>query len=82
MNVIISYDIRDEKRIQKVAKYLEGVSIRLQYSVFMLINPKKDELKKIVSEVIKLIEKEDSIKVYKFNIKYAIANYDIKHFII
>jgi CRISPR-associated protein Cas2 len=82
MNVIISYDIRDEKRIRKVAKYLEGVSIRLQYSVFMLVNPKKEELQKIILEVIKLIEKEDSVKVYKFDINKAIANYEIKDFII
>jgi len=31
---LISYDIRDPKRLRRVAKLLEGYGTRLQYSVF------------------------------------------------
>ncbi|ADE56270.1 CRISPR-associated endonuclease Cas2 [Aminobacterium colombiense] len=33
---IISYDIRNEKRLRKVAKLMEGYGQRIQYSVFRL----------------------------------------------
>lgn len=33
---LISYDIRDEKRLRKVAKTLEGYGQRIQYSLFRL----------------------------------------------
>ncbi len=32
--VVIAYDIKDEKRLMKVAKYLESLGIRAQKSVF------------------------------------------------
>ena len=32
--VVIAYDIRDEKRLRRVAKYLEEHGIRAQRSVF------------------------------------------------
>jgi len=82
MNVIISYDIRDERRIRKVAKYLEGVSVRVQYSVFLFVDVDKKRLKKIIREVLRMIESEDSIKVYKLDLRYVIANYDISEFIV
>ena len=31
---LISYDVRDPKRLRRVAKLLEGYGTRLQYSVF------------------------------------------------
>lgn len=31
---IIAYDVADPKRLRRVAKHLEGVGTRLQYSVF------------------------------------------------
>ena len=31
---LVSYDIRDPKRLRKVAKLLEGYGVRMQYSVF------------------------------------------------
>ena len=82
MNIIISYDIKDDKRLKEAAKYLEKVSVRVQYSVYLLPNPTKDKLKKIVSELLEIVDEEDSVKVYKFSMKYLIANYDIKNFIV
>lgn len=31
---LVCYDVRNEKRLRKVAKHLEGYGTRLQYSVF------------------------------------------------
>lgn len=34
MRFFVSYDIRDPKRLRRVARSLEGFGVRLQYSVF------------------------------------------------
>lgn len=31
---LVTYDVRDDKRLRKVAKHLKGYGTRLQYSVF------------------------------------------------
>ena len=31
---LVSYDVRDEKRLRKCAKHMEGYGMRVQYSVF------------------------------------------------
>ena len=31
---LVTYDVRNEKRLRKVAKHLEGYGTRIQYSVF------------------------------------------------
>jgi CRISPR-associated protein Cas2 len=31
---MITYDIRDDKRLRKVARIMEGYGVRIQYSVF------------------------------------------------
>jgi CRISPR-associated protein Cas2 len=31
---LVCYDVRDPKRLRKVAKHLEGYGVRIQYSVF------------------------------------------------
>jgi CRISPR-associated protein Cas2 len=31
---LICYDVRDDKRLRKVAKHLEGYGTRMQYSIF------------------------------------------------
>ncbi len=36
MKVLIAYDISDNKRLRKVAKFLLGYGNRLQYSIFEL----------------------------------------------
>jgi CRISPR-associated protein Cas2 len=34
MRVVVSYDVSDDRRRRKVAKIMEGVGYRVQYSVF------------------------------------------------
>ena len=31
---LLSYDVRDDKRLRRCAKHMEGYGLRLQYSVF------------------------------------------------
>ena len=40
-NFLICYDISDEKRLAKVAKELEKVSIRIQKSIFFFLRLQK-----------------------------------------
>jgi CRISPR-associated protein Cas2 len=59
---LISYDVRDPKRLRRVAKLLEGYGTRLQYSVFRC---RLDELtlEKLHWELNKVMEDEDDLLV-------------------
>jgi len=59
---LISYDVRDPKRLRRVAKLLEGYGTRLQYSVFRC---RLDELtlEKLHWELNKVMEAEDDLLV-------------------
>ncbi len=75
-NFIISYDVSNEKRLKKVAKILEKEAMRFQYSVFILYNYTKPELKIILKKLLKVInEQEDDLRVYKIsNFGIALGN--------
>lgn len=65
MFYIISYDIVDDKRRTKLAKYLESVAVRVQKSVF-----EADWNQKILYTVIEKIkrfinEEEDTLRIYR-----------------
>jgi len=70
---LICYDISDKavenikgtKRLSKVAKYLEKVSFRIQYSIFLLPKATKTELQNIMDELKEMISKEqDDLRIY------------------
>jgi len=65
MIFLITYDITDNKRREKLSKFLEEIGVRLQYSVFECrINPK--HLKNIKSEITKKINiAKDSVLIYQ-----------------
>lgn len=64
MFYVISYDITDDKRRNKVAKILESYACRVQYSVFEIIC-NEEVIDKIASELKNIIkENEDSIRIY------------------
>ena len=65
--VVIAYDIKDEKRLIKVAKYLESHSIRAQKSVFELDMEYK-KAKKIFEGLKSLID-ERVDKCFLFKVK-------------
>ena len=63
-NILIIYDICDDKRRRKVVKILESYGMRVQYSAFeVFINQKQYEqlIKKLLPEL-KL--SEDSLRTY------------------
>ena len=63
--IVVAYDIADDKRRNRVAKCMEGYGLRVNYSVFeCVLKPQK--LKKMKQELNKLIKpSEDSIRIYR-----------------
>ncbi len=59
---LITYDIRDPKRLRKVAKLLEGYGNRIQYSVFRC---RLDQmaLEKLHWELNRIMKEEDDLLV-------------------
>ncbi len=61
---LICYDIKDEKRLTKVYKYLSGIAIHIQYSVFYYgfdyydLIQLKENLRRLINE------KEDDVRIY------------------
>ena len=62
---ILSYDIADTKRLQKLARQLEKVGMRIQYSVFFLPGFVEDDLFKVIETVNRIIDPdEDDVRIY------------------
>ena len=59
---LVTYDVRDAKRLRKVAKLLEGHGTRIQYSVFRVRLTEK-ALEKLHWELNKLMADEDDLLV-------------------
>ena len=59
---VISYDVREPKRLRKVAKHLQSYGERIQYSVFRCRLTERD-LERLRWELIKMMEKEDGLLV-------------------
>ena len=57
---LVCYDIRDGKRLRKVAKCLEGYGNRLQYSIFRCRLSEKD-IECLRWELGEITEKEDEL---------------------
>jgi CRISPR-associated protein Cas2 len=63
MNVVIAYDIEDDKRRKKISELLEGYGIRVNYSVFE-VKIKKNELKFLIEELKEITKRSDNIRFY------------------
>lgn len=64
MPYLITYDISDSRRLQRVHRLLKKQAIAMQYSVFIAVlnQPDRDEL---IAKLTKLInEQEDDIRLY------------------
>jgi len=73
-NYIICYDIsileiddiKGSKRLATVAKYLESIAFRVQYSVFLLSDMTKQELEIILAKLQNIINhSEDDLRIYR-----------------
>ncbi|MGC8764845.1 MAG: CRISPR-associated endonuclease Cas2 [Brevinematia bacterium] len=62
-NWLIIYDISNEKRLQKIAKIMEGYGTRVQKSVFEMIAEEKI-IKKLMTEVKNIIDENEDFVVY------------------
>ncbi len=57
---LVAYDIRDEKRLKRIANIMEGYGRRIQYSVFRCYLSKRD-LERLHWELARYLSKEDSL---------------------
>ncbi|EQA45274.1 CRISPR-associated endonuclease Cas2 [Leptospira broomii serovar Hurstbridge str. 5399] len=57
---LVAYDIREPKRLRKVAKIMEGFGERIQFSVFRIYSTDR-ELEKLRWKLAKVTEKEDEV---------------------
>ena len=64
--IVIAYDVANDKRLRKVAKFFEQRGIRVQKSVFEL-DMKKHEALKLCKEVLKYMD-EGEDKLFVFNV--------------
>ncbi|RME91551.1 MAG: CRISPR-associated endonuclease Cas2 [Anaerolineae bacterium] len=62
---LLTYDIADPRRLARVAKVMESIGERVQYSVFEAYLP-PDLLEQVVGRVRKVMnEDEDSLRIYR-----------------
>lgn len=61
--LVVSYDIRANRRRYKVMKTMEGFGTRVQYSVFEC-NLKPRQVDDLRRRLRKLIDAEDSVRLY------------------
>lgn len=65
-NFLVCYDIADVKRLRKIARLLESVSIRIQYSLYYCMDSSSDEMKILIQKLEGLIDQEqDDVRIYK-----------------
>ncbi len=67
MKFVICYDIANNKRLQKVSKFLEKRAIRVQYSIFEMEGDKK-VIKEIMKDLEALLDKEQD-RIYIFQLE-------------
>ncbi|WP_457563701.1 CRISPR-associated endonuclease Cas2 [Caminibacter pacificus] len=61
---LIAYDIKDVKRLRRVAKLLEKNGVRIEYSVFYM-EATKEEMSEFAINLSSLIEPEaDDVRIY------------------
>ncbi len=62
---LICYDICDKKRLAKLSRYLERISLRVQYSVY-LYRADREALTNLAKKLTTLIDKEeDDLRIYR-----------------
>ncbi len=76
MKTLITYDISNTKKRNKVATLLEGYGLRVNYSVFELdIKPHK--LNELLEELKEFMDSGDSIRVYAFSVDTIAKSFEL-----
>ncbi len=77
MFLVVTYDVPDNKRRQKLAKFLKGYGYRVQKSVFeCILSPEKvRKLFKEISEKIK--PEEDSLRIYELKNRSKVTSWGV-----
>lgn len=64
LTYIVTYDVRDDKRLKKVAMKMEGFGVRIQYSVFKCKLSDR-EMERMKWEVTSLMKIEDDLLIIR-----------------
>lgn len=63
---IISYDIRDPKRLSRLSRRLEKVAMRIQKSVYLCSSVPRHKLLDIIEMINAVIDEElDDVRIYR-----------------
>jgi CRISPR-associated protein Cas2 len=62
---LVAYDVRDPRRLKRVAKAMEDFAVRVQFSVFEA-NLTEASLEKMRTRVMTVMHEEDSLRIYSF----------------
>ena len=65
MKVVITYDITNNKKRNKIASILESYGYRVNFSVFEL-DIKQNKLNNLIKKLKEYIKDNDSIRIYHF----------------
>jgi len=81
MYFVVSYDIKDDKRRDKIAELLNFYGIRVNYSVYEIKIEKKD-LRELIFEILKIVDKkEDSVRFYNLSKKDILKSFEICNYL-
>lgn len=71
---LVCYDISNHKRLAKVARSLEKVSMRIQKSIFFYPNASKQCIEQLVNNLTEIINSdEDDVRIYKIDVIKSIS---------
>jgi CRISPR-associated endonuclease Cas2 len=72
---IISYDISNSKRLQRLARRVEKLAMRIQYSVYFAPSVTQERLFDIIDTINEFIDpEEDDVRIYTVvNTGYALG---------
>jgi CRISPR-associated protein Cas2 len=76
MKILITYDIQDTKKRNKITALLESYGVRVNYSVFEL-EISKQKLNTLLKKLKNLAKDYDSIRVYFFNKDTANKSFEL-----
>lgn len=76
MHLLITYDITDTKRRNKIVTLLEGYGVRVNYSVFE-VEIKPHKVNRLVEALKALMERDDSIRIYAFSADTIAKSYEL-----